>query len=174
MLNFPGLATGESEPLDLDALERLKLEPEEEALELPPGYFGVAEPPLVRSSPAAEYPAGQTDSTSVLIDVLVSETGRPEQVSLYRGDEPFASAALAAVEDYTFYPAEGVDERPVPAWVEVAVPFAPAEPRGGEEASVSGAVGAAAETPVIAAGGEPARAEASQIPPTGPAPSEDK
>ena len=174
ILSFPGLAAGESGPIDLDILERVKLEPEEEALELPPGYFGVAEPPLVRSSPAAEYPAGQTDSTRVLVDVLVSETGRPERVSLYRGDEPFAAAALAAVEGYIFYPAEGADDRPVRTWVEVAVPFAPASSEGGEGAAVSGEVGAAAESPVTAAEEEPARAEASRILRTDPAPPEER
>ena len=171
LLSFPGLATGESEPLDLDALERVKLEPEEEVLEVPPGYFGVAEPPLVRSSRTPEYPAGHTDSTSVLIDVLVSENGRPEQVSLYRGEEPFASAALAAVEGYTFYPAEGVDERPVRTWVEVAVDFEPVSPEAGEEVAVTEAVGAAAEPPLVA---EDARAEASRLPGTDPVPPEER
>ena len=172
LLSFPGLATGESEPLDLDALERVKLEPEEEVLEVPPGYFGVAEPPLVRSSRTPEYPGGNTDSTSVLIDVLVSETGRPEQVSLYRGEEPFASAALAAVEGYTFYPAEGVDERPVRTWVEVAVDFEPVSPEAGEEVAVTEAVGAAAEPPLVVE--DPARAEASRLPGTDPVPPEER
>ena len=152
LLQFPGLDTGESEPLDIDQLERLVLEPEEEQLELPLGYFGVAEPPMVRSSPQPEYPSGQTDSSTVLVDVLVSETGQAEEVSLYRGDEPFASAALAAVGGYTFYPAEGVDERPVRAWVEVEVAMAPTVPEAGEGTTLPSRGRPEEEPPVLAAG----------------------
>ena len=152
LLQFPGLDTGESEPLDIDELERLELEPENEHLELPLRYFGVAEPPMVRSSPQPEYPSGQTDSSTVLVDVLVSETGKAEEVSLYRGDEPFAAAALAAVGGYTFYPAEGVDERPVRAWVEVEVSMAPSVPEAGEGMPLSSGGRPEEEPPVVAAG----------------------
>ena len=150
ILLFPGIASRESEPLETDQLERVELEPEEELLEVPPSYFGVAEPPLVRSSRPPEYPAGQTDSTTVLVDVLVSETGQPEEVALYQGDEPFASAAVAAVEGYTFYPAEGREERPVRAWVEVTVPFTP--PSAGEDVALPAPVRPDEEPPLMVAG----------------------
>ena len=152
LLQFPGLDTAESEPLDIDQLERLELEPEDEHLEMPLRYFGVAEPPMVRSSPPPEYPPGQTDSSTVYVDVLVSETGRAEEISLYRGEEPFAAAALAAVGGYTFYPAEGVDERPVRAWVEVEVPMAPPVPEAGEEVALPSGGGPEGQPPVVAAG----------------------
>ncbi|MCY3735114.1 MAG: tetratricopeptide repeat protein [Gemmatimonadaceae bacterium] len=152
LLQFPGLDPGESQALDIDELERLELEPEDEHLEMPLRYFGVAEPPMVRSSPAPEYPSGQTDSSTVLVDVLVSETGRAEEVSLYRGEEPFASAALAAVGGYTFYPAEGVDERPVRAWVEVEVSMAPPVPDAGEDMTRPSGSRPGEPPPVMAAG----------------------
>ena len=152
LLRFPGLDTAESEPLDIDQLERLELEPEDEHLEMPLRYFGVAEPPMVRSTPPPEYPPGQTDSSTVLVDVLVSETGKAEEISLYRGDEPFAAAALAAVGGYTFYPAEGVDERPVRAWVEVEVSMAPPLPEAGEDRTPPSGGRPAEEPPLVAAG----------------------
>ena len=148
---FPDLAAAKSEPLDLDGLEKLELEPEEEVLELPLRYFGVAEPPLLRSSRLPEHPAGQTDSITVYVDVLVSETGQAEEVSLYQGDEPFASAALAAAAGYTFYPAEGNDERPARTWVEVAVPFSPPSVEVGEEMAEPAEDGAADGPPLLLA-----------------------
>ncbi len=152
LLQFPGLDTGESEPFDIDELERLELEPEDEHLEMPLRFFGVAEPPMVRSSPPPEYPPGQTDSSTVYVDVLVSETGRAEEISLYRGEEPFAAAALAAVGGYTFYPAEGVDERPVRAWVEVEVSMAPPVREAGGEVALPTGGGPEGQPPVLAAG----------------------
>ncbi len=151
LVRFPDLAAAKSEPLDLDGLEKLELEPEEEVLELPLRYFGVAEPPLLRSSRLPEYPAGQTDSITVYVDVLVSETGQAEEVSLYQGDEPFASAALAAAAGYTFYPAEGNDERPARTWAEVAVPFSPPSVEVGEEMAEPSKDGAADGPPLLLA-----------------------
>ena len=134
---FPTIATAEPEPVDLASLESIDLEPSDETLRLDPGLFGIVEPPMVRSSQAPQYPAGMEDSTSVVIDVLVTREGLPEQVDVFSGEEPFASAAIAAVEAYLFYPAEDRGERPLPVWVEVAIPFSPSLRQQASDATVA-------------------------------------
>lgn len=134
---FPTVSSAEPENIEMDDLETLDLKPADGNLRLLPGFFGIAEPPFVRASQVPEYPAGATDSAAVVVDVLVSDQGRPEQVDVFSGEEPFASAARAAVTAYLFYPAEDRQKQPVSVWVEVEIPFAP-------PALATGAAGGAA------------------------------
>jgi hypothetical protein len=125
ILRFPTIATAEPEIVEVEDLETVFLEPDETSLLFTPAYFGITEPPIVRALLLPEYPAGRTDTATVVVDVLISKNGRPEQVDVYSGDEPFATAAHAAVGEYVFYPAEGRSQSLMSVWVEVEIPFAP-------------------------------------------------
>lgn len=125
---FPTVASAEPEPLDLDQLESIEVEPAPETFELPDAFFGVTEPPLVRSLEPARMPDGVVleDSVAVLIDVLVNQQGKADSVLVYSGDGALAVEAVRAVRQYRFYPAENARKRPIDVWVEVAIPFLPA------------------------------------------------
>lgn len=122
---FPTVASAEPETIELDLLETITLEPSDETLRQSNAYFGIVEPPLVRLGAAVRYPAGVSDSASVVVDLLVNHEGQADSVRLFSGDEPFASEALRAVESYRFYAAENRKEEPLNVWVEVNIPFAP-------------------------------------------------
>jgi hypothetical protein len=114
--------------------------------------------PLVRELVRPVYPVGGFDSTEVLLDVLIDREGRPESVEVFRGEEPFASNAVAAAYDYVFYPAVRNNGVEIKAWVELTVPFGPQSgedsaraPRADSEAEVNGGIDmAAGETSSIA------------------------
>jgi tetratricopeptide (TPR) repeat protein len=130
---FPTVASAEPEPIELDDLETVELQPSEETLTPRPAAFGLREPPLVRTPVAARLPSpapALRDSIAVLVGVLVDSLGRGDSVRVFRGDEPFATAAAEAVAAYRFYPAEDGRQRPVPVWVEVAIPFVPSSTAG--------------------------------------------
>ncbi len=122
---FPTVASAEPEMIEIEQLETIDLDPSEDNLRLPDASFGIVEPPLVRTSVAALYPSDVSDSASVIVDVLVTEEGRPDCVRVFRGDEPFATEAIRAVEGYRFYAAEDRKEDPLEVWVEVVIPFQP-------------------------------------------------
>jgi hypothetical protein len=94
------------------------------------------EPPLVRSSVVARYPDDASDSTTVVVDVLVTRQGRPDSVRAFMGDAPFATEAVLAVEGYRFYAAENRKEEPLDVWVEVVIRFRPPAPAAVAESSI--------------------------------------
>ncbi|SVD52885.1 uncharacterized protein METZ01_LOCUS405739, partial [marine metagenome] len=94
----------------------------------------------------------------VLLDVLIDRQGRPESVEVFRGEEPFASNAVAAAYDYVFYPAVRNNGVEIKAWVELTVPFGPQSgedraraPRADSDSEVNGGIDmATGETSSIA------------------------
>ena len=120
---FPTVASAEPEEIEIDLLETIDLQPSDENLRLPAAFFGIVELPLVRSSVVARYPDDGSDSSSVIVDVLVTMEGRPDSVRAFSGDEPFATEAVRVVEGYRFYAAESRREEPLDVWVEVVIPF---------------------------------------------------
>lgn len=133
---FPTVASAEPENIEIDLLESIDLQPSDENLRLPAAFFGIVEPPLVRSSVVARYPDDASDSTTVVVDVLVTRQGRPDSVRAFMGDAPFATEAVLAVEGYRFYAAENRKEEPLDVWVEVVIRFRPPAPAAVAESSI--------------------------------------
>ena len=105
-----------------------------------------------------DYPAAAGgDSVAVVLDVLIGRDGRPEVVEVFEGEEPFAEAAVAAGERYTFHPAIGGDDEPVRTWVELVVPVAPPvlSASGGGDAVVMEEVGERASQDTVSEYAEP-------------------
>ncbi|MCH7685102.1 MAG: energy transducer TonB [Planctomycetes bacterium] len=70
-------------------------------------------------------PEAGGDSALVVLDILIADDGRPEVIEVFEGEEPLAAAAVAAAQQYVFYPAERKNgERPF-VWVELAMPVVP-------------------------------------------------
>lgn len=87
----------------------------------------VVKPQLVESVDAT-YPAGAHGDAQVELTVLISEDGRVTEIDRRSGDEPFVSAARAAVAAWKFTPAMR-DNVPVKSRVVIKVSFAaPPEP----------------------------------------------
>lgn len=122
---FPTVASAEPEPIEVDQLETIVLEPSVDNLRQSNAYFGIVEAPLVRTGSSVKYPDNASDSASVVIDILVNRQGRGDSLRVFRGEEPFASEALRAVGEYRFYAAENRQEEPLNVWVEVVIPFSP-------------------------------------------------
>ena len=133
--DYPDVAGAEPRDLEMSSLTKITLEPTEKVLETSIQSVGLREPPLVRRSVTPPYPGG-TDSARVVVDILVSEEGEPEEVLVFSGEEPFASAAEAAAREYVFFPAEDGrgDQRRV--WVELVLAFAPEPASAVEEEGV--------------------------------------
>lgn len=72
----------------------------------------------------AEYPKGGTGATNVVLEVVLDEQGKITDVIPYSGAEPFASAAIKAVRQYTFTPAKRGDIN-ISSRVRVVVEFTP-------------------------------------------------
>ncbi|MDA0336096.1 MAG: tetratricopeptide repeat protein [bacterium] len=136
---FPTIASAEPELIEVDQLETISLEPDDNNLRLTTAFFGVVEPPLVRSSVVAQYPPDGSDSASVVIDVLVTREGRSDSVRVFRGDEPFSSEAIRAVTGYRYYPAENRKQEPLNVWVELVIPFPPPPPVGAARSAAASA-----------------------------------
>ena len=156
---FPDFyAAEDQEDLDLEQLEGLALMMPEDKIEWQEKDMPLSDWPLVRELVRPVYPVGGFDSTEVLLDVLIDREGRPESVEVFRGEEPFASNAVAAAYDYVFYPAVRNNGVEIKAWVELTVPFGPQSgedsaraPRADSDAEVNGGIdGAAGETSSIA------------------------
>jgi TonB family protein len=85
--------------------------------------------PRLLESVEATYPAGAQGDAQVELAVLISEDGRVTELDVRSGEEPFASAARAAVASWKFAPAMR-DNVPVKSRVSIKVSFvAPPEPR---------------------------------------------
>lgn len=124
LVRYPTLSGAEPENLDRRGLEELELAPEED-WKLTADFLGLNDLPVVREAVVPQYPEAVSDSVQVILDVLVAQDGKPEQVEVYRGDPPFSEAALEAGRGYSFYPAVDKNDKEVRTWVEVVVSFAP-------------------------------------------------
>lgn len=125
--DYPNVASAEPEDLSMSSLEEISFELPDRVLETPIQATGLREAPLVRRSVKPVYPGG-ADTASVVLDILVSEEGEPEEIAVFSGVEPFASAAEAAAREYVFFPAEDGRGDPRRVWVELVLAFAPASP----------------------------------------------
>jgi len=76
----------------------------------------VAPSPLAKAS---------SDSITVLVDVLIDKQGKAESVDVFKGEEPYAQAAVDAAYAYQFYPGLRADGKEIKVWVELTVPFLP-------------------------------------------------
>jgi len=79
----------------------------------------------VSGNAAPEYPKsarGQGLGGEVILHITISERGEVVDVQVLSGDEPFASAAVAAVKTWRYRPAT-VDGDPVPVRRKVKIPF---------------------------------------------------
>ena len=114
----------EQEDLDLEQLEELSLALPEDELEWSEKDMPLSDWPLVRTIAEPVYPAAARDSAVVLLDVLIDREGRPREVEVFRGEEPFTSSAVTAAYDYVFYPAIRNNGVEINAWVELTMPFA--------------------------------------------------
>ncbi len=119
---YPAIVEGEA--LELDQLEELAIVPPEIDLNLGKQDIALSDWPLVRRVVRPQTPPGMSvDSLEVLVDVLVDKAGRAELVEVFRGDEPFAQAAVNAAYEYEFYPALRNDGNQIKVWVELVIPF---------------------------------------------------
>ncbi len=121
---YPTLAGAEPENLDRRSLEELVLAPEDD-WRLSADFLGLGDLPVVREAVTPQYPQAVADSVQVVLDVLVAQDGKPEQVEVYRGEPPFSEPALEAGSKYTFFPAVDKNDREVRTWVELVVTYAP-------------------------------------------------
>ncbi len=111
-----------------------------------------------------EYPPGAQGDASVILHVVVDTSGRVVDGQVVSGDEPFASAARAAIGRFRFVPAER-EGRPVAAKIRVEVVFRAPEGQIADPAAAAGS--SAAE----AAPASPAPSTAAQpTPPSGRTP----
>jgi protein TonB len=72
-----------------------------------------------------EYPAEMRErgvEAKVILKIVVSESGLVTKVEVLRGDEPFVSAAIAAVKTWRYSPAL-VGGEPTPVFRIVQLPF---------------------------------------------------
>ena len=124
----PEIGPPDREELDMYTLERIELADREDNLALREKELRLAERPLVRRAHVPEFPLEATaDSAEVVVDILVGRGGRPKNVEIFTGEEPFRTAALEAAEKYQFYPAtrsrRDKELRPLEIWVELVLNF---------------------------------------------------
>jgi TonB family protein len=79
-------------------------------------------PPRLTESVTVPYPEGATGNAMVTLKVVVNRDGTVRSVEATHGDEPFASAAVAAARNFRFEPATR-DGQPVAATIRFAVEF---------------------------------------------------
>src|SRR5579864_8083163 len=89
-------------------------------------------PPRAIETPSVPYPPSASGHASVLLELTIDPTGRVGSAVLARGDEPFASAALASAPSWRFTPARRGD-RNVSARIRVLVDFHPPPPPAPDE-----------------------------------------
>ncbi len=117
-------------------LQKLPLQAEEEE-GLKPEPLRLQDLPQVRRAVAPVYPGEAAgDSVTVTLDILVDHQGKPATVVVFAGAAPYREAAVAAAEQYEFYPGLDRGGLPVQVWVELNMPVVP------KPAAESGMVGA--------------------------------
>ena len=121
---YPTLGDGET--LEIKQLEELGLVAAGDDLRWGVRDMSLGDAPLVRTAVAPSPLAkASSDSITVLVDVLIDKQGKAERVDVYKGEEPYAQAAVDAAYAYQFYPGLRADGREIKVWVELTVPFLP-------------------------------------------------
>ncbi|MFT7693609.1 MAG: tetratricopeptide (TPR) repeat protein [Candidatus Latescibacterota bacterium] len=119
---YPDLNEGEE--LEQDEMEELAIAAPEDEIRWAPRDLPLGDFPLVRHVVVPSFPVGALgDSIEVLVDVLIDKEGQAESVEVFRGEGPFAEAAVQAAYDYEFYPALRRDGKEIKVWVELGIPF---------------------------------------------------
>ena len=86
--------------------------------------MSLGDAPLVRTAVApSRLVKTSGDSITVLVDVLIDKQGQAERVDIFKGEQPYAQAAVDAAYAYQFYPGLRADGREIKVWVELTVPF---------------------------------------------------
>ena len=132
---YPEVRPSEREDLDMDVLESLDLSYPVDNLQSRQSSLRFSEAPIVRRSFAAEYPDeandgadAMGDSVDVVLDILIDRQGKPEQIEVFAGEQPFIEPAKTAAGRYQFYPArikKGRREITARVWVELVIPIIP-------------------------------------------------
>ena len=122
---YPLFAGPEPEDLELEILKEFELSRPEAALRAPADIAPLKEQPMVRSSAKAALPTdSELDSATVIVDILISDDGLPEEIEIFDGDDRLSAAAETVAGQYVFYPAVGKDGEITRTWVELELPFA--------------------------------------------------
>jgi TonB family protein len=66
--------------------------------------------PVPLSLVAASYPANSFFGATVVLDARITNSGRPEDIQIVRGENPFLDKALSAVQSWTFRPTRSADK----------------------------------------------------------------
>ncbi len=103
-------------------------------------------PPRQRGTAEVAYPAGATGDGVVVLIVLVDVDGTVSDVKAASGDEPFATAAIAAARTWTFDPATR-DGAPIAARIKMEIAFHAPKPVPEEPTPGAPAPGAPATHP---------------------------
>lgn len=103
--------------------------------------------PRLEVGGTAPYPEGGAGDASVVLKVLVSETGSVEKVTVTSGDPPFSEAAAQAASTFRFSPAT-VEGEPRAAYVMLRIEFtAPVEEPIAPPAPAKAGEGGGAQNP---------------------------
>jgi len=87
------------------------------------------------------YPEGATKSATVVLEVEIDVAGNATAARVVYGEEPFASAAVRAAEDWRFSPARRAG-KPIAVRIRYTVQFEPPPPELPEESETEGVTGA--------------------------------
>ena len=88
----------------------------------PPRPESAVSPPVSTAPLAAAYPDGAHGDAEVTLEIVIDKTGRVTSAKAVTGDEPFASAAIAAASGWFFSPATR-GGKPLAARIRVAIGF---------------------------------------------------
>ena len=116
----------QGEPLTIEEMQGFDVSVPTEVFKITTKVVSLSEEPIVRKivlPDSKNIPL--KDSMEVLVDVLIGKDGNVEEAKLFRGEEPYASIAVEAAQEYLFYPALRREEEPISVWVELSIPFAP-------------------------------------------------
>tara|TARA_B100001250_G_scaffold414539_1_gene453680 strand:+ start:1095 stop:3734 length:2640 start_codon:yes stop_codon:yes gene_type:complete len=116
----------QGEPLTTEEMQDFGITAPDVEFEMATQVLKLAEEPIVRK---VVFPDSEDlsfrDSLEVLVDVLIDKNGNVGEAKLFSGEEPYASIAVEAAQEYLFYPALKRDEEPIRVWVELTIPFFP-------------------------------------------------
>jgi TonB family protein len=88
----------------------------------PPAQQSGFVPPVPISVVGTNYPPQALFGGDVLLDALIDSSGKPTDIKVVSGDNPFVDPALSAVRTWTFQPAT-LDGQPVEAHVGIVFQF---------------------------------------------------
>ena len=145
---FPALQTRD-ERLDRLDMEEIDLELPLNRFETPAKLLSLKEEPFVRYKVDAEPQPGLLDSAVVVVDVLVSRAGLPDEVEVFEGPDNLHEEAMAVAKQFLFYPAEDNRGRNPKVWIELEIPFRPADMAEGAASADTAAVLASPDADVV-------------------------